>query len=197
MANPFFNASGSPGVGSSGSPSVIRSEFANIEAGFDKFPALDANKWIVGDALAQGAEGINGDSTTWTPTLTAETAGNLNVVYSTRTAQKTRMGRYTLISGRIVTSTFTHTTASGALRITGLGVTEQSTLFNSHLGFVHTGGFTATGKTQFNPVVLSGVICIQAIGAGDGSTSLIQITAFPTGVNVDIRFCLECFANAD
>ncbi len=40
MANDYFNTSGAPSPGSTGSSSVIRAEFAAIVAGFDKLPIL-------------------------------------------------------------------------------------------------------------------------------------------------------------
>lgn len=43
MANDFFNATGNPSTSSSGSSSTMRTEFANIAAGFDKLPGLTGN----------------------------------------------------------------------------------------------------------------------------------------------------------
>ena len=43
MANDFFSASGAPATGSQGSSATMRAEFASIEDGFDKLPALTGN----------------------------------------------------------------------------------------------------------------------------------------------------------
>lgn len=40
MANNYFSPSGTPATGASGSSSAMRSEFALVEAGFDKLPSL-------------------------------------------------------------------------------------------------------------------------------------------------------------
>lgn len=49
MANEFYSDSGNPGTGAAGSSSVMRAEFAAIEAGFDKLPTMagNANKAVV------------------------------------------------------------------------------------------------------------------------------------------------------
>lgn len=52
--------------------------------------------------------------------LTFATPGDLSVVYSTRNVSYVRVGRQVTIRGNLVTSTFTHTTASGNAQITGL-----------------------------------------------------------------------------
>lgn len=43
MANDFYQDSGNPATGSSGSSALIRAEFASVEAGFDKLPTLSTN----------------------------------------------------------------------------------------------------------------------------------------------------------
>lgn len=53
MANDFYNASGNPAPGAPGSSQVMRTEFASIQGGFDKMPALTGNagkRVIVNDA---------------------------------------------------------------------------------------------------------------------------------------------------
>lgn len=43
MTNSFYNVTNSPATTSHGSSAIIRTEFANIAAGFDKFPSLSGN----------------------------------------------------------------------------------------------------------------------------------------------------------
>lgn len=43
MSNDFYQDSGNPATGASGSSSLMRAEFASIEAGFDKLPGLTGN----------------------------------------------------------------------------------------------------------------------------------------------------------
>ena len=47
MANPYYAPSGTPATGAQGSSSDVRSEFALIETGLDKLPALTASFVVV------------------------------------------------------------------------------------------------------------------------------------------------------
>lgn len=57
---------------------------------------------------------------TWTPTITFATPGNLSVAYTTQSGTYTKIGRTVSINLLLVTSSFTHTTASGQFTINGL-----------------------------------------------------------------------------
>ena len=56
----------------------------------------------------------------WTPTLTFATPGNLSVGYSQQSGVYVRLGNMIFVSGTVNASTWSHTTALGALRINGL-----------------------------------------------------------------------------
>jgi len=70
MANPYYTPSGTPGTSAQGSSSDIRSEFALIQAGLDKLPALTGDFVVVVNAggtalvpvasltVAQGGTGV-------------------------------------------------------------------------------------------------------------------------------------------
>lgn len=60
---------------------------------------------------------------TWTPGLTFGTPGDLSVAYTTQVGRYRKYGKLLWIDFRIVTSTFTFTTASGAINVTGLPFT--------------------------------------------------------------------------
>ena len=62
----------------------------------------------------------------WTPTLTFSTPGNLSVTYTTQFGVYTKIGRLVHFELRVSASTFTHTTASGGLRIAGLPFPSSS-----------------------------------------------------------------------
>jgi len=64
---------------------------------------------------------------TWTPVYTYATAGDLSVAYSTQLGSYTKVGNLVTLSGRIVTTTHTYTTASGNMRITGLPFAAKNT----------------------------------------------------------------------
>ena len=60
---------------------------------------------------------------TWTPAYTFATPGDLSVVYTIQKGRYTKVGRIVTLEITLDTSTFTHTTASGDLQITGLPFT--------------------------------------------------------------------------
>lgn len=99
------NNAGTPllslGVGSSSS---TNSTFAGA-VNFTGTPTVGSNP-IVGV-----------ETGTWTPTLTFVTAGDLSVTYTTQNGYYYRLGKMCLIYGQVVPATFTHTTASGALKM--------------------------------------------------------------------------------
>lgn len=60
MSNPYYTPSGSPANNSSGSSSVVRSEFALIEDAFDLMPTLSGNggKLVAVNSGATGLEAV-------------------------------------------------------------------------------------------------------------------------------------------
>lgn len=68
---------------------------------------------------------------TYTPTLTFDTPGDLVVAYSLQLGTYTKVGRLVVAHAAIACSTFTHTTAVGALRIGGLPFTVASSSFGT------------------------------------------------------------------
>lgn len=86
--------------------------------------------------------------TTWTPVVTFATPGDLNVVYSTQVGTYTRIGKLVVATYSIITSTFTHSTASGALRITGLPVAGRTLAGISQTGTVAWAGITKANYTD-------------------------------------------------
>jgi hypothetical protein len=119
---------------------------------------------------------------TFTPTITAGTAGNLSVSYSTRLGRYTRIGNRCFINITLITSAFTWTTASGLLYITGLPFAANSASNNNQpMGFVF-GGITKIGYTQFSPLPDYGnsQLIFTASGTGVGASGL-TIADLPSG----------------
>src|SRR5262245_31127201 len=110
----------------------------------------------------------------WTPTLTFDTAGNLNVVYSARTGVYTKIGRMVHYTWAVATSTFTHTTAAGSLKITGLPF-----IGSNGLGGGRWRGITSAGFTYVTPEMDAGNSCIRLYKCGSGSIEQ-QITTADT-----------------
>jgi hypothetical protein len=123
----------------------------------------------------------------FTPVLTFATPGNLSVTYSTQ------IGKYTVVQNRvfydvvIATSAFTHTTASGNLRVTGLPYAVSSTSNYNPPAALLAQGITKAGYTQFvaRPTYGTAFVEFSAFGSGV-SISGIQATDVPTGGTVYI-----------
>lgn len=61
MANPYFNASGTPGTGTKTNSAGMRAEFAAVQAGFDKLPTLAGN---TGKLLKIGSNNVVAEALT-------------------------------------------------------------------------------------------------------------------------------------
>jgi len=107
-----------------------------------------------------------GDYSTWLPVVTFATPGDLNVVYATQTGRWARIDGVLHLWFEIVTSTFTFTTAVGALQLTGQPAAGNSV--ENVYGSLHFGGITKAGFTQFTSRVLAGTSTIQFAAAGTG-----------------------------
>ena len=109
---------------------------------------------------------------TWTPVLTFATPGDLDVVYTTQVGTYSKIGRDVRVTGNIRTTTFTHTTASGLLKITGLPFTAANVT-----GLAHFGGFACTGITKATYTNFAAVVT--------PNTAEVQVYASGSAVGVD------------
>lgn len=125
---------------------------------------------------------------TWTPVFTFATAGDLSVSYTTRVATYIKIGQLTNVSFDIVTSAFTHSTASGVAEITGLPFTALTLTGLSFLGTLQFQGITKSGYTQMNSEILSGgsLVVFNASGSAQFGANL-SASDFPTGGNVVLK----------
>lgn len=123
-------------------------------------------------------------SGTWTPVLTFATPGDLSVTYSQQTGTWTRIGNRIFLDFNIVTSAFTHTTASGAVRVSGLPFTVGL----GSIGSLHWAGITKAGYTDMSALGAGGftLIVIQASGSGQPPAA-IAVGDMPTGGAVTLR----------
>lgn len=148
----------------------------NVNAGQIVFPATQ-NPSANANTLDDYEEG------TWTPVLTFDTPGNLNVVYSTQTGEYTKIGRLVTVICAVETSTWTHTTASGNLRVTGLPFTPGG----ASRGAIAWQGVTKANYTDATIVVASALAyaLVQVYGSGQNRATL-STGDMPTGGNVVI-----------
>ncbi|MPZ55017.1 MAG: DUF2793 domain-containing protein [Rhizobiales bacterium] len=120
----------------------------------------------------------------WTPALTFATPGDLSVVYSTQTASYVKIGSLVWVRFAVACSTFTHSTASGALRITGLPYASDG----SGRGAIEFQGITKAGYTQIAARVLGGQTYVDFRASGSGQTSAsVSFSDVPSDGTVDIR----------
>ena len=121
----------------------------------------------------------------WTPALTFVTPGDLAIGY----AANGQIGEWYLDNGllrlffAIVASTFTHTTASGALRISGspfVAKTLTGMVWSGSLNRIT--GITKASYTDFSCGVVSAANDIQVIANGSGvALSAVTAADVPTG----------------
>jgi hypothetical protein len=121
---------------------------------------------------------------TWTPTMAFTTAGDSNIVLSSQIGHYTRVGRQVFLTFQLITSTFTHTTASGNLTISGLPFTVNAAL-NHRGGSLVWQGIT---KANYSEVVPSAVastttIILNIMGSGQSATA-VAAADMPTGGSV-------------
>jgi hypothetical protein len=125
----------------------------------------------------------------WTPDITFATAGDLSVAYDIQSGAYTKVGRLVTIHLTITTSTFTHSTASGELRIGGLPF-QGAELggFGQRGGPIAFQGITKANYTQFviNPEASTNYMRISASGSGQALTQ-VNAADMPTGGTVLFR----------
>lgn len=122
----------------------------------------------------------------WTPVLTFATPGDLSVAYTTQVGIYTKIGRVVVVSYAITTSTFTFTTATGALQVTGLPfVANASCQFNGALSW---GGITKAGYTNVVGRVATSAQLIDFVASGSGvARSQVVAADTPTGGTVTLN----------
>lgn len=91
---------------------------------------------------------------TWTPSFTFSTPGNLTIAYSTRIGVYTKIGRQVVASVNLITSTFTHTTASGVAQLTGFPFTEGGSI--QHTSITDQQGMVLAGTSYISCALLNG-----------------------------------------
>lgn len=125
----------------------------------------------------------------WTPTFTFATPGNLSLsAYSVRTG-RLRIDGDECKAYVALAVTPTHTTASGALTITGLPLSSSADSNYFYLGPMQFMGVTKTNYTQFVPRVnvSSNTIIFIASGSGQANDT-INAADIPSGGSFSVVF---------
>lgn len=159
------------------------------DAGQIQFPAVQ-NASSNANTLDDYEEG------TWTPVLTFATPGNQSIAYTTQVGTYTKIGRLVTIQFEILTSTFTHTTASGNLQVTGLPFTSLSTTGSGTVGSLLWQGITKASYTNVYSQLSqnSAIMLFTASGSGQSASS-IAFGDCPTGGTVRL-VCVHSYMTA-
>ena len=131
----------------------------------------------------------------WTPTLTFSTPGNFAVTYSVQVGFAIKRGTQVDAYFEVTTSAFTHTTASGQLRMEGLPFIG-STAMAMVAGSMEWTGITKPNYTQIAPRVPNGAgrITFRCSGSGQGGSDL-NAADMPTGGTVTLKGWVRFRAN--
>ena len=129
---------------------------------------------------------------TWTPTVNFTTPGNLSVSYTIRRGSYRKIGNLVHINGHILTSAFTHSTASGLFLISDLPFAAHNTNENYFNGSVTLGSWNyGSGYsyivTNLDPTYRSTDLYIQVSGQNVPQANLTT-SSLPSGNNITIRF---------
>ncbi len=138
---------------------------------------------------------LDNETGTWTPVLDFASPGDLSVVYNKRSGAYHRLGRLIILECQIQTSTFTYTTSTGKLRITGLpfaaeSVTDQwycaATVHRGVVNgsFVDVLAFLANGSNILELVM-------TAMGVTDQSATITDVAS---GDSKNFTFVLPYFS---
>lgn len=189
MPTDYYNMTGTPQNSGPGRAVDMRAEFTAIQEAMTKLPPLaGANKLVLSNPAGTGLilqpTGSYVMAGTWTPVLTAQTVGNLTVAYTVQSGVYHRMGQLVFAYFDVVTSTWTHTTASGTLFLTGLPVLPSG----PSIGTVQFSGFTKANYTHWVTIIGGGSSTVTfAVGGSAQSRVSASVTDFPTGGSVRIE----------
>jgi hypothetical protein len=131
---------------------------------------------------------------TWTMGITFATPGDLNVVYSSQSGRYTKIGRAFMYEGTVTTTTFTYTTATGTLRVSGLPLAPASGVPAVTLSR-WTGVVSAVATPQIVGLVVSTNVQFEVMNVAAGTTATLTQANAASGTQKSI-FLSGNFASA-
>ena len=156
---------------------ITASTSINLTGGQIAFPAVQVPSANV-NTLDDYEEG------SFTPVITFSTPGDLNVVYSQQSGTYTKVGRQVNFWINLITTTFTHTTASGGLLISGLPFAVSG---NPPATMGRWVGITSSVTTpQINAILNGSTIIFEVMNIAAGTTSSLTTANAPTAVQKNI-----------
>ncbi|RLB44771.1 MAG: hypothetical protein DRH30_00515 [Deltaproteobacteria bacterium] len=145
---------------------------------------------VYATALNLGDEDMSDhDVGTFTPDITFATPGDLATTVLNAGGAYERFGDMVFIEGKIALSAFTHSTASGALRVTGLPFSVRNNFNYRTVGSVIAKGWTNTGVRSLSAYLTPNTTYILLRYSGSGiNHSNLGHTHFLSGATVEIWF---------
>jgi hypothetical protein len=122
---------------------------------------------------------------TWTMGITFATPGDLVVVYSSQSGRYTKIGRAHMYEGTVTTTTFTYTTATGTLRVSGLPFAPASGVPVVSLGR-WTGVVSAVATPQIVGQVNGTNVQFEVMNVSAGTTATLNQANAASGVQKSI-----------
>lgn len=180
MSNDFFNPSGNPGTGSQGLSSIIRTEFSNISAGFDKMPPLTGNgsRAVV---INPGGTGLAVTTGTFALAGNFSTTGAFNTVLA-QTASVTLT--LPAVSGTLATLAGTETLSNKTLVAPALGTPASGVATNltGTATALNIGGNAATATAATSATTATNV------SGGTASVTTLAASSTVSGAGFTARF---------
>jgi len=131
-----------------------------------------------------------GDTGSWTPSVTFDTPGNLSIAYTTRYGVYQKFSKIVVAHCYIATSTFTFTTASGGMRITGLPFPAAATQDVGGGGLIWR-GITKASYTHMTPVIQGGTSSMYINASGSGQNpGTVSTGDTPSGGTLVLAFTM-------
>lgn len=125
---------------------------------------------------------------TFTPGLTCATPGDLSVTFSAQYGEWMRVGNIYTVHFHLVTSAFTHTTASGVVEINGFPSSAAASSIWWSCALSEWSGITKANYTHIGGILTgsSTQLLLRASGSGQASGA-VNIADLPTGGTVLLR----------
>jgi len=126
--------------------------------------------------------------TSWTPTITFASPGNLNVTYSAQAGETIRVAGASqsvcMAFFNVSTSTFTYTTASGVLIINGLSPVANASWAAMAVNSVQSTGIT--GATGLGQAILGGISSLNIKTGNANNPTTITAALLTSGQNISV-----------
>lgn len=105
---------------------------------------------------------------TWTPVFTCLTPGDLSVGYASQIGRYVKIGKTVTLWFDVQLNTYTYTTATGSIRLTGIPFTAANAT-TPYVGSVAFGNINKAGFTQIVPRIEANAVIIRFVASGMGS----------------------------